>query len=185
MDQDYKARKEAFVSNHLGGGIDEINAVTLVASVSPWAFFRRLTEANNGCVIITDLGVTVVGAPVSPLLFHTVFRSGSRYGLSPQCRRHSVCDYALLLVSAPVEYSPCFARHSPVPHSKADTRLPESEATTTDGAETRWLLFQVEWFGPFPRPSISYYIPSGYDGRDLCCNPGGRFSGFSTTVRQS
>jgi hypothetical protein len=47
MDQDYKARKEAFVSNHLGGGIDEINAVTLVASVSPWAFFRRLTEANN------------------------------------------------------------------------------------------------------------------------------------------
>lgn len=34
MDQDYKARKEAFVSNHLGGGIDEINVVTLVAPVN-------------------------------------------------------------------------------------------------------------------------------------------------------
>jgi hypothetical protein len=33
MDQAYKARKEAFVSDHLGGGIGEINLVTLVASV--------------------------------------------------------------------------------------------------------------------------------------------------------
>jgi phosphatidylinositol glycan class W len=34
MDQNYKARKEAFVSGHLGGSINEINAVTLVAPVS-------------------------------------------------------------------------------------------------------------------------------------------------------
>jgi glucosaminylphosphatidylinositol acyltransferase len=34
MEQDYKARKEAFVSNLAGGSIDEINAVALVASVS-------------------------------------------------------------------------------------------------------------------------------------------------------
>lgn len=33
MDQDYKARKEAFVSNLSGGDINEINAVALVASV--------------------------------------------------------------------------------------------------------------------------------------------------------
>lgn len=33
MDQSYKARKEAFVSNLAGGDILEINAVTLVAPV--------------------------------------------------------------------------------------------------------------------------------------------------------
>ena len=34
MKQDYKQRKEAFVSNLVGGDIQEINEVTLVASVS-------------------------------------------------------------------------------------------------------------------------------------------------------
>lgn len=33
MDQSYKARKEAFVSDLTGGSILEINAVTLVAPV--------------------------------------------------------------------------------------------------------------------------------------------------------
>jgi phosphatidylinositol glycan class W len=33
MEQDYKARKEAFVSNLSGGDINEINTVALVASV--------------------------------------------------------------------------------------------------------------------------------------------------------
>jgi len=34
MDKDYKARKEAFVSDLTGGDIMEINLVTLVAPVS-------------------------------------------------------------------------------------------------------------------------------------------------------
>lgn len=34
MEHDYKARKEAFVSNLAGGDINEINAVALVASVN-------------------------------------------------------------------------------------------------------------------------------------------------------
>lgn len=34
MTPEYKAEKEAFVSNFIGGGIWEINAVTLAAPVS-------------------------------------------------------------------------------------------------------------------------------------------------------
>jgi hypothetical protein len=52
MDPNYKARKEAFVSGLAGGSILEVNAVTLVASVSAtlWLFldsFPRLTESSR------------------------------------------------------------------------------------------------------------------------------------------
>ena len=38
MEQEYKAQKEAFVSNLSGGSLSEINTVTLVAAVSLQSF---------------------------------------------------------------------------------------------------------------------------------------------------
>ena len=45
MDQSYKSRKEAFVSNLSGGSISEINIVTLVASVSSFHLIIRALAA--------------------------------------------------------------------------------------------------------------------------------------------
>lgn len=46
MDTSYKARKEAFVSNLSGGGMLEINAVTLVASVSSRQLLRMHDDSK-------------------------------------------------------------------------------------------------------------------------------------------
>ncbi|KAL1963624.1 hypothetical protein VTN77DRAFT_7945 [Rasamsonia byssochlamydoides] len=77
MDQNYKARKEAFVSNHSGGSISEINAVTLVApaSIFLWSalqsrlsFFTPYSAAS----LVTDFLLNV-GA----ILFATTLYSSS------------------------------------------------------------------------------------------------------------
>ncbi|OKL56051.1 GPI-anchored wall transfer protein 1 [Talaromyces atroroseus] len=81
MERDYKARKEAFVSNLAGGSIDEINAVALVASAllqvsallwstlqSRLSFFTPYTPA----ALLTDFLLNVGG-----ILFATTIYSAS------------------------------------------------------------------------------------------------------------
>lgn len=79
MDPNYKARKEAFVSGLAGGSILEINAVTLVASVSatlPYCgyfvyIFPRLIESLRNR---SGIRFPLVNSAISPILFRSLQR---------------------------------------------------------------------------------------------------------------
>ncbi|KAF3394787.1 GPI-anchored wall transfer protein 1 [Talaromyces pinophilus] len=82
MEQDYKARKEAFVSNLSGGDINEINTVALVASVSAllWStlqsrlsFFEPYTPTALFVDFLLNVGAILFSTTIysaSPLLLN-------------------------------------------------------------------------------------------------------------------
>ncbi|PWY88696.1 GPI-anchored wall transfer protein 1 [Aspergillus sclerotioniger CBS 115572] len=82
MDPDYKVRKEAFVSNLAGGGIHEINAVTLVApaAILLWSALQsRLSffTPYSSAALVTDFLLNVLA-----ILFATTVYSSAPWTLN-------------------------------------------------------------------------------------------------------
>ncbi|PLB48264.1 GPI-anchored wall transfer protein 1 [Aspergillus steynii IBT 23096] len=122
MDQSYKARKEAFVSNLAGGSILEINAVTLVApaSVLLWSVLQsRLSFFNpyGGPALVTDFLLNVLA-----ILFATTI-----YAAAPWTLNILLVSPALLLL---------FTSPAPRPQQKAKPPAQKSSKQVTDAPES-------------------------------------------------
>ncbi|KAK1144675.1 Glucosaminyl phosphatidylinositol (GlcN-PI) nositol acylation protein [Aspergillus melleus] len=118
MDQSYKARKEAFVSNLAGGNILEINAVTLVApaSVLLWSVLQsRLSFFNpyGGPALVADFLLNVLA-----ILFATTI-----YAAAPWTLNILLISPALLLL---------FTSPAPRTQQKAKPPAKKSSSPATD-----------------------------------------------------
>ena len=95
MTPEYKAEKEAHVSQLSGGGIWEINYVTLVAPVRETHFYCKKY------VLISVGGRTsVVGIADATRSFQTVYSSVGIDGLHAPLLRHPLCNNRLFLYAA-------------------------------------------------------------------------------------
>lgn len=131
MDHDYKVRKEAFVSNLSGGSINEINIVTLVASVgippSDVGEYSVLTRVNRPIVGILCL----VRAPVTFVVLHTVFACRICHRLPVECLRDPLCDDTLCLTAIVAQCLDSVTRGADPPASEIATARNQTGKTTT------------------------------------------------------
>lgn len=92
MKDNYKARKEAFVSNHNGGPVWEILLVTLVLQVSP-----KLQLFVKAIVVdISARNPALVRPPVSNTIFCSILDRTMSGRLPSQRVRDSICNDRLL-----------------------------------------------------------------------------------------
>lgn len=164
MDPNYKARKEAFVSDLAGGSIWEINAVTLVAPVS--MHMQRTYRANQ----ILGLRPSLVGSTITSVLLYS--RQSGRIGdrLPDQCPGHSLCDNSLLLGSVASKPITCFAGRPDSPELSTHTQ--PAEETYRPQCHVANCFSSTE-LGVPPYSSISYHLPSCHDDCHMCFHSGG------------
>lgn len=114
MDPDYKARKEAFVSNLAGSDIQDINLVTLVAPV-----LSPLQSSMLSVLIkLSFIGFrpSLVRSPIALVLLLPIRSCRIVDRFPAQRTGHFVRDYCLFLCTTFIEHLPDYTGRPIIPH---------------------------------------------------------------------